>query len=138
MRNNPKDCIIDWDHMNKNNLTHYYFNKLHEESDRPKNMEEMAKYLNEKKFFGYLTREFIESLIEFCKGLIPYGSNPRLFYEHEGMEQICCIEFVPGTGIVNVALYDYHSVLSALPRYPAKYPAELYDQWYAMHDMVES
>lgn len=136
-RNNPKECIIDWDRMNKSNLTHYYFTELPQESNHPTNMEEMANYLNEKKLAGYFTKELIESLEELCKGLVPYGSNPRLYFEYEGMEQIWCLEFVPGTGIVNIADYDYHSVMAALPRYPS-YPSELYDEWTSMQRSVEN
>lgn len=137
MRNNPKECIIDWDLMKKENLTHYYFNDLPNNPARPKTLEDMAEYWNEKKFVGYLTKEYIESLVEFCKGLVPYGSNPRLFYEYEGMEQIWCVEFIPGTGIVNIGIYDYHHIMTALPKHPT-FPSELYDEWMSIQKSVEN
>ena len=138
VRNNPDKCMIDWDHMQKDEITHYHLVEYVSSSneDRPKTLQEMAERWNETKFIGYITPEYVQSLIEFCKGLIPYGCNPRLYYEHEGMEQIWCVEFVPGTGIVNLAVYDFAPVLAALPTYP-KYPSELDTEWNSMRRSVE-
>lgn len=137
VRNNPEKCIIDWEHMQKDGMKHYHFvDYLSSNEDRPKTLQDMAERWNESKFFGYMNRELIESLIEFCKGLVPYGCNPRLFYEYEGMDQICCIEFVPGTGIVNIGVYDFNPIMINLPRYP-QFPSELSNEWSDMYRAVE-
>lgn len=136
-RNNPEQCIIDWDLMQTDEITHYHLvDYLSSKDDRPKTLQEMAERWDESKFIGYMNRDLIQSLIEFCKGLKPYGCNPRLYYEYEGMAQIWCVEFVPGTGIVNVAVYDYAPVMEALPRYPM-YPSDLYTEWNTMQRSVE-
>ena len=138
VRNNPNQCSISWETIKKEKLTHYYFDDLYDDDEnRPKTLEDLANYLDEKKFIGYLTKEFIETLEEICKNLVPNGYNPRLFYEYEGMAEIWCVEFIPGTGIVNVAVYDYHEILSSLPRYPP-YESELYNEWNTMYTTVEN
>jgi hypothetical protein len=139
LRNFPNQCIIDWDSMNPMNLPYYRLKDLQAlpPSERPKTLEDMANHWNETKFFGYLDSDYIQSLNEFCRGLVPYGCNPRLFYEHEGMDQICCIEFIPGTGIVNISVFDFHRILASLPSY-SNLSSELREEWTTIYNSLES
>lgn len=138
LRNNSNQCIIDWDHMRKDHLLHHRLQDYHSlpVSERPKTLEDMAHVWNETKFIGYLDENYVHSLKEFCKGLVPYGSNPRLYYEYEGCQQIWCLEFVPGIGIINIACYDYSSVLASLPRCPED-SSEFWNEWHKIYCDLE-
>jgi hypothetical protein len=120
VRNNPNECVIDWDSMNPVNLLHHRIKDLREGpvENRPKTLGEMAEVWNKTNFIGYLNKDYIESLKEFCKALIPYGCNPRLYYQYEGMYQITCVEFIPGTGIINISCFDFHRSIESIPYYP--------------------
>jgi hypothetical protein len=89
-----------------------------EPEDRPKTLADMAQLWHDTKFFGYLDDEYITALEEFCLHLKPYGSHPRLYYEYEGFEMLCSMEFVPGTTDIYTAEYDFGDDLDeACPAY---------------------
>jgi hypothetical protein len=137
--NNPEECLIDWDCLSKDDLEQikkkWHFETAYKE--RYTNLKQMAKRWNETKFCGYLTQEYIDCLKLFSKLLKPYGQNPRLFYEYEGMCQVWCFEFLPETGDVQLAIYDYLPVLEALPNCPKHYTSELHAKWQSMYNQVE-
>lgn len=121
LRNNPENCEIDWDSMDTNRLyKHWLLQECHMESPekRPQNLDQMAKRWHNTKFCGYWDEHYVIALQEFCKHLKPYGSHPRLYYDYEGYDQLWCIEFIPGTEIVNWAVYNYHKDMDDAPPYP--------------------
>jgi hypothetical protein len=135
VRNNPELCKIDWDSLEKDTILNDWCLVSAYEKRLP-TMKEMAERWNETKFIGYMDALYIEALKALCKVLKPYGQNPRLYYEYEGMCQIWCIEFVPGTEEVNVAVYDYLDILDSLPKAP-NYDDDLYSKWDNMYRTVE-
>lgn len=149
MRNQPDLCEIDWDSMLTSKLyKSWLLEHCHQEGPekQPRTLEQMANRWHDTKFCGYWDEGYIEALQEFCKHLKPYGSHPRLYYEYEGYDQLWCLEFIPGTGIVNWATYDYHKELKQIaPPYPEelesyeKYTdaiAELEDEYWGKHREV--
>ena len=135
LRNNPEQCVIDWDSADVEEISKAYHIQSAYTMRLP-TLKEVAEYLNETKFFGYFTPTYIDSLKALCKILKPYGQNPRLFYEEEAQCKVCCIEFIPGTEEVKVAEYDYIKVIDCLPKCP-EYDDDLFGKWSAMFKTVE-
>lgn len=140
LRNNSEDCIIDWDNMNLNNLKSYYIQNEYTKpvEERAKTLADMAKVLNDTKLCGYLDADYIMTLEEFCKHLIPYNCHPRLYYKFEGWHEIWCFEFIPGTGIVNYGVYDYGTLFENgnKPKSPEGIDDES-DEYYDVLDAYE-
>lgn len=103
-RNNAAGCKINWTTVNTDILfKNHYLKSFYNKYD---NMQELAEQLDEKKFIGYLTQDFIFALKELSKNLIPYGSFPRIYYEYEGDDKAYCMEFFPGTEHFNLHVCD--------------------------------
>jgi hypothetical protein len=123
-RNNAEGCKIDWDSMDTNLLFkdyHLQDEYKKDKNERCKTLAEMAEIWDDTKFCSYFDEPYIMALQEFCRHLKPCGSHPRLYYDYEGFDQLWCLEFVPGTDIINWAVYNFHKeVKDAIP-----YPKEL-------------
>ena len=103
-RNNAAGCKINWQTMNTDKL--FKFWPLKKSYNVVSNLEELAEELNEIKLFGYHTEDLMEALNELAKGLEPYESFPRLYFEWEGGNNLVCYEFIPGSHF-NVTMIDY-------------------------------
>lgn len=71
-------------------------------------LEDVARNFDESKFFGYMTQEFIDALIEFNKHLVPYGCHPKIYYEFEGEDAVKGLEFIPGTDNIYILSLPYY------------------------------
>lgn len=120
-RNNANDCIINWDAMDISKLYKNFI--LEDEHKKPavkraKSLGEMAELWNSTKFVGYFDNDTITALCEFSRNLLQYGCRPRLYYEFEGWNQLWCLEFVPGTTIINYSILVLTPYLEMAPKHP--------------------
>ena len=109
MLNSPEKCLIDWSKADTTKLYKLASLKRMHIENRPTTLKDVADCWNDTKFIGYLDKDNIDATIEFCRCLIPYGQLPRLYYEFEGCDTICCFEFHPGTTTVMYAA-TYYSI----------------------------
>ena len=110
-RNKAKGCIINWDAMDKNKIFKSYV--LQKSYKTTVTLEDVANNFDESKFFGYMTPEFIDALIEFNLHLVPYGCHPKIYYDFEGEDAVKGLEFIPGTEniyILSLPYYNLHNV----------------------------
>lgn len=107
-RNKAKDCIINWNAMNKNIIFKSYVLQKCYQTARA--LEDVAIKFDESKFFGYMTPEFIEALIELNKHLVPYGCHPKIYYDFEGEDAVKGLEFIPGTDNVYLLSLPYNDI----------------------------
>ena len=83
-----------------------------------KTLEEVGKAFHERKLFGYLTDSVWEDLRYLSACLVPNGCFPRLYYSWEGNDDVFCIEFVPGSPIVNIyVLEDVKDANESVPEH---------------------
>jgi hypothetical protein len=109
-RNNAAGCAINWDAMNTDVLFKCY--PLKRCYKTTSNLQEVAEMLDESKFIGYMTDEFIAALYEFCRNLVPYDCFPRIYYTWEGDDNLWCFEFVPGTTAITIFTFNCARILS--------------------------
>jgi hypothetical protein len=95
--------MIDWSKADTSILYKYWSLQDIHEHIKSTTLEEVANVWDDTKLIGYLTDDHVEAICELCKCLIPYGEFPRLYYECEGCDILCCFEFHPGTKTVLVA-----------------------------------
>lgn len=74
---------------------------------------DVAKQFDDTKFIGYFNSDLMNALSEFNKHLVPYGSFPRVYYDYEGNDELWCLEFIPGTYVFNLLLYNFGFLLPA-------------------------
>ena len=120
-RNNAEGCLINWDAMDAEQFKNVYIlDKEYNKSpaERAKTLADRARVWHDTKFIGYFDESYVSALEEFCRHLVPYGSYPRLYYDYEGWEELWCIEFIPGSGVVNWATYKYHHLMNDKPKHP--------------------
>ena len=112
-RNNATSTEISW---SSNVFEHRV---LIDAYDSLRTLEDVGKAFHESKLFGYLTESLMEDLRYLSTCLIANGSFPRLYYSWEGNNDIFCIEFIPGSPIVNFyVLEDVHGDdLSGIPEH---------------------
>lgn len=109
-RNNATTCEIVW---GANVFEHRV---LKEAYDSLHTLEEVGRTFDERKLFGYLTDSLIEDLRYLSTCLVPNGCFPRLYYSWEGNDDVFCIEFVPGSPIVNIyVLEDVQDATESVP-----------------------
>ena len=109
MLNSPEKCLIDWSKADTTKLYKLASLKRMHIENRPTTLKDVADCWNDTKFIGYLDKDNIDAIIEFCRCLIPYGQLPRLYYEYEDCDLIYCFEFNPGTTTVMYAV-TYYSI----------------------------
>ena len=107
-RNKAKDCIVNWNAMDKNRIFKSYV--LQNCYQNARTLEDVAIKFDESKFFGYMIPEFIEALIEFNKHLVPYGCHPKIYYDFEGEDAVKGLEFIPGTDNVYLLSLPYNDI----------------------------
>jgi hypothetical protein len=111
-RNNAATCEINWD---SNIFDH---GVLRDAYGSLKTLEEVGKAFHERKLFGYLTDSVWEDLRYLSASLVPNGCFPRLYYSWEGNDDVFCIEFVPGSPIVNIyVLEDVKDANESVPEH---------------------
>ena len=111
-RNNAAGCKIDWDSMDKEIISHCsVLERCY--NDKVSSLQMVAEQFTEYKLFGYLTYELKSALVEFCLHLVPYGSNPKIYFDYEGADWIYCLEFIPGTTDINVLIFDYSHLITS-------------------------
>jgi hypothetical protein len=116
----PEKCIIDWNKADTRKLyAHYLLEDIHK-NQRASNLAEVADIWSDTKLCGYLTIDYITAIQELCKCLIPYGEFPRLYYDYEGFDMLCCFVFFPGTETVMYGTIDYSNELAKenIPPHP--------------------
>ena len=142
MLNSPEKCMIDWSKANTSILyKHWFLHDMHTDK-RPSNLEELAHLWSDTKLFGYLENNYIDAIGELCRCLVPYGELPRLYYEYEGWDILCCFEFHPGTDMVLISSIEYTIELAKekIPLHPEhakpydQVTPEEYEEWDAIHD----
>lgn len=99
---------------------HWILEECHKMSvaERPTTLADMARRWHDTKFCGYFDEDYITALQEFCRHLVPYGSYPRIYYEYEGYDIFWCLEFIPGTDIIQSGQYRYNKEMKGAPVYP--------------------
>jgi hypothetical protein len=111
MLNSPEKCLIDWSKADTTKLYKLASLKRMHIENRPTTLKDVAECWNDTKFIGYLDKDNIDAIIEFCRCLIPYGQLPRLYYEFDACDTILyCFEFHPGTTTVMCAAIYYYSI----------------------------
>lgn len=98
-RNNAT-CEIRWE---SNIFTHHVLRNAY---GAVKTIEEVGKAFHERKLVGYLDETLMEDLRYLSVCLVPNGSFPRLYYSWEGNHDVTCLEFIPGSPIVNVYMLE--------------------------------
>jgi hypothetical protein len=99
-RNNAGSCKIVWE---SNIFTHHVLRNAY---GTLQNLEEVGKAFHESKLFGYLDNTLIEDLRYLSTCLVPNGCFPRLYYSWEGNNDVTCLEFIPGSPIVNMYVLE--------------------------------
>lgn len=109
-RNNTESTQINW---GPNIYTH---DVLKEAYDSLQTLEEVGRAFDEHKLIGYLDDSVMEDLRYLSTCLVPNDCFPRLYYSWEGNDDVFCIEFVPGSPIVNVyVLEDVQDPTESVP-----------------------
>jgi hypothetical protein len=97
------DC---WEHRDTPEGTWRNCNYGREERRFPRTLGELATELSDTKLFGYLGEEMIAAFNELSRILEPTCTHdrcfPRIYYEYEGWDEVCFLEFHPGEPRVNI------------------------------------
>ena len=109
-RNNAGSCQINW------GANVYEHHVLKDAYGSLKTLEEVGRAFDEHKLIGYLNDSLMEDLQSLSASLVPNGSFPRLYYSWEGNYDMYCIEFIPGSPIVNLyVLEDVQDPTASVP-----------------------
>ena len=95
---------------------------------KARTLEDVAEKFDESKFFGYMTPEFIEALIEFNIHLVPYACHPKIYYDFEGEDAVKGLEFIPGTDNLYILSLPYYNLYNVPTKAVLKSSPEL-DGW---------
>ncbi len=125
-RNKAKECVVNWNAMDKNKIFKSYV--LERCYQKARTLEDIAIGFDESKFFGYMTQEFIDALIEFNLHLVPYGCHPKIYYDFEGEDAVKGLEFIPGTDNVYILSLPYYNLYNVPTKEVLKSSPEL-DGW---------
>lgn len=118
MANSPENCLIDWNKMDVSKLTQCLMREQYNlpSDERPKTLADMALIWDDTKFIGYFDKEYLESLQEFCRCLIPYNNYPRIYYEYPGFDTLAFIEFIPGKQqYIDVGFFEFAHLVNPWP-----------------------
>jgi hypothetical protein len=120
-------CKIDWNSINTETLFKFSALKYAYEK-RCETLEDVGKYLNETKLFGYMTWDVIEAIVELNRHLLPKNGTdlPTLYFEWEGGDIAQALEFYTGTELVNILSYDYSHLTRDVQRLPFDEVIDLY------------
>jgi hypothetical protein len=110
-RGNAELCKVDWESIDSDLL--FNSSVLKRCYKEAVTLEDVANQFNESKLFGYLTDGFIYALYEFNFHLIPYGSNPILYFTCEEGDVAYALEFFPGTYKIHIHKLNYAHLLSS-------------------------
>lgn len=129
-RNGASTCRIHWDRCQLKSWLSLF--PLSINPPPPQTLEELGRRLDDHKVIGYLDEGYISDLRELSlHGLVCEGEHcfPRLYFDHEGDDDLYYLEFHPGTDVVILAWYPNRH--EGFPTYPEDTTKEsLYEQQY--------